>query len=132
MRTFEFKKTYEEIKINDKTYKIEFNDDKINEYQKAFENFYFKSQEKQKIDINKLNKEEEKQFIEESVQLAKEALETLLGEGTYDILYEESGRSLINMVDLISFLADIVNEKTSQEKQKRVDKYLKNKKKVNK
>jgi acetyl-CoA carboxylase carboxyltransferase component len=131
MRKFEFKKTYEEVEIAGKVYKIEFNDDKIREYQEKFLSFEADVQEFLNVDETKLTKEERWEHFEKGKQLARNVIDTLLGEGSFDELYEKSGRSIANMYDLIWYLAGIVNERNARNKEEKRQQYVKPKRHVN-
>lgn len=131
MRKFEFKKTYEEIEIAGKVYKIEFNDDKIWEYQGKFLSFEADAQEFLNVDETKLTKEEQWEHFEKGKQLARNVIDTLIGEGSFDELYEKSGRSIANMYDLVWYLAGIVNERNARNKEEKRQQYVRPKRHVN-
>jgi hypothetical protein len=127
MRSFEFKSSVEEFKIGDKVYQIDFSDQKVKEYQRTFVNFYEKSQELQK-EIDKSTVENQEELFDQTLELVKGLIDQLLGSGSFDELYEKSGKSLINMMDLIAFLSEVVAEKAEKAKDERLNKYVKNKK----
>jgi hypothetical protein len=131
MRKFEFKKTYEEVDIAGKVYKIEFNDDKIREYQEKFFSFQTDAEEYLKVDETKLTKEERWEHFEKGKQVARNVIDTLLGEGSFDELYEKSGRSIANMYDLIWYLAEIVQERNARNREEKRQQYVKPKRHVN-
>lgn len=131
MRKFEFKKTYEEIEIAGKVYKIEFNDDKIREYQDKFLSFEADAQEFLNVDETKLTREEQWEHFEKGKQLARNVIDTLIGEGSFDELYEKSGRSIANMYDLVWYLAGIVNERNARNKEEKRQQYVRPKRHVN-
>jgi hypothetical protein len=127
-RKFEFKKTYEEIEVGNKTYKMEFNDEKMKEYQQEFtkvRDSYIKLLE---VDETKMNEEEALKHFEDIKSLAKKSLNVLLGEGSFDSIYEASGHSIINVYDFVWYLAEIVKERSVENNKSKRDKYLKNKK----
>lgn len=131
MRKFEFKKTYEEVEIAGKVYKIEFNDDKLREYQEKFLSFEADVHEFLNVDETKLTKEERWEHFEKGKQLARNVIDTLLEEGSFDELYEKSGRSIANMYDLIWYLAGIVNERNARNREEKRQQYVKPKRHVN-
>lgn len=130
MRKFEFKKTFEEVEIAGKVYRIELNDDKIREYQEEIYSLEVDIQELLNVDETKLTKEEREKRFEKEKQLACRVLDMLLGEGSFDELYEKSGRSIINMYNLVEFLAEIVNERSAQNREERRRQYVKPKRRV--
>ncbi|WP_153124680.1 hypothetical protein [Peribacillus tepidiphilus] len=131
MRKFEFKKTYEEVDIAGKVYRIEFNDDKLREYQEKFLSFQADVDEYVKIDETKLTKEEQWDHFEKGKQLARNVIDTLFGEGSFDELYEKGGRSIENMYDLIWYLAEIVKERSGRNREEKRQQYVKRKNHVN-
>ena len=131
MRKFEFKKTFEEVEIAGKVYKIEFNDDKIREYQERFHSLEADIQELMGVDEMELAKEEREKHFEKGKQLIRSVIDMLLGEGSFDELYEKSGRSIINMYDLVEFLAGIVGERSARSREEKRRQYVKPKRRVN-
>lgn len=131
MRKFEFKKTFEEVEIAGKVYRIEFNDDKIREYQERLHSLRADAQELLNVDETKFTKEDRENHFEKEKQLICSVIDMLLGDGSFDELYEKSGRSIINMYDLVEFLAEIVNERSAQNMEEKRQQYVKPKRRVN-
>lgn len=129
MREFQFKKSYEEVKINGDVYQIDMSDVKVAEYQILFSTFHDEAAKLQAESEKDMTPDEQKAFINKSKELVGKALEALLGENTFDKLYEQSGKSIINVIDLILFLAEMIAEKTEKVKDENIKKYLKAKKK---
>ncbi|MDF9296108.1 hypothetical protein [Geobacillus stearothermophilus] len=125
MRKFEFGKAYEEIEINGKGYRVDFSDDKLKQYQDMFYKFYQEAQEIEQADIEKMTQEEQTALLDKQRQNMKTVTETLLGEGTFDELFELAGRSTWNYMKLIEFLAEIIEERFSEIKEERRKKYVK-------
>lgn len=128
MRTFEFGKSYEEVDIAGKTYQIDMSDKAIKEYQIAINKYHKEAQKLESVEISKLDFEEQKVKFNEAMQLQKNFIETILGKGTFDELYEKSGQSSSNMIDLVVFLGEVVGERVQKLKEKQLNRYLKNKK----
>ena len=125
MRKFEFGKAYEEIEINGKQYRVDFSDDKLKQYQDMFYKFYQEAQEIEQADIEKMTSEEQTALLEKQRQNMKTVTETMLGEGTFEELFELAGRSTWNYMKLIEFLAEIIEERFSEIKEERRKKYVK-------
>lgn len=128
MRTFEFGKSYEEVDIAGKTYQIDMSDKAIKEYQIAINKYHKEAQKLESVEISKLDFEEQKVKFNEAMQLQKNFIETILGKDTFDELYEKSGQSSSNMIDLVVFLGEVVGERVKKLKEKQLNRYLKNKK----
>lgn len=128
MKTFEFKKSYEELQINGEQYKVDMSDRAITDYRKSFENFYERADALQNVDVTNLSEKEEEEYYGKLNTLAKECVEKLLGRNTYEKLYEQSGGSIYNILELIEFLADLIKGKADKIHEENVQKYLRNKK----
>jgi hypothetical protein len=125
MRKFEFGKAYEEIEINGKQYRVDFSDDKLKQYQDMFYKFYQEAQEIEQADIEKMTQEEQTALLDKQRQNMKTVTETMLGEGTFDELFELAGRSTWNYMKLIEFLAETIEERFNEIKEERRKKYVK-------
>lgn len=128
-KAFEFKKSFEEVEIAGNIYQVDFSDEKIGQYHKSFEHFYKESQRIKAIDTKELPSEKQRDLFGEMQDLVKNVVEELLGKGTYADLYEASGHSLINMLELVTYLGEAINEKTQKINEDRKKKYIINKKK---
>lgn len=127
IKKFEFKKSYEEVELAGKVYKIEFNDERLLVYMKVFDKFYTKSNELHEIEAEKLDIKAQEKVLSEMAEMIKEILDLLLGQGAYDELYKESGQSVINMVDVVLFVGDVVGERMEQSREKKKQEYVKKK-----
>ena len=127
IKKFDFNKSYEEIEIAGEEYRIEFNDEKLLEYSKAFDKFYQETQDINKIDTSDMDVEEQEESFKEIQKTIKTMIDVILGVGAYDTLYEQSGQSIMNMISMIEFLSDVVGDKMEQIQGDRKKKYIKKK-----
>ena len=127
MRKFTFDKSYEEIDLEGKIYKIDMSDEAIKNYQLAMHKYHKEAQKLEKVDVSKLDFEEQKKTFNQALELQKKFIETILGKGTFDELYEKSGESSSNMVELVVFLGEIIGDKVKKLKEKQRNLYVKNK-----
>ena len=118
VREFNFKKSYEDLTINGNPYKVDFSDEAIMKYQTSFNQFHKRNEELKKLNDN------EKEYLEKAQQITKDVIETILGEGTFNGIYEESGKSLYNIAELIEFLAEIIGDKVESVREKNRKKYV--------
>lgn len=125
MRKFEFSKSYEEVEIHGTVYRVDFSDDKLKQYQNMFYKFYQEAQEVEQADIEKMTLEEQNALLEKQRQNMKTVTETLLGEGTFDELFELAGRSTWSYMKLIEFLAETIEQRFNEIKEERRKKYVK-------
>lgn len=127
MRKFEFGKSYEELEIAGNIYKIRFDDEKLLEYHKAFEEFYQDTKKIQEIETEDMEHKDLLDIYKEIREMSKEILDTVLGEGAYNELYERSGQSTMGMVDVINFVSDVVGEGMDNARNKKKQDYVKKK-----
>lgn len=128
---FEFEKTYKEVDVAGELHKVEFNDEALLKYSKAFKSFEEKSKEVTdsiKDFDNATDKEIEELSLKQK-ELVKYIVEIFLGEGTFDSLYEKAGRSSTNLMSLVHYLNEIFLEETNKKTEKAREKYLANVKK---
>ncbi|CAI8882708.1 Phage protein [Bacillus sp. IT-79MI2] len=128
---FTFEKTYKEIDVAGKLYKVKFDDDSMLTYQEGFVSYEKKAKELQDaaLDIREATVEELRAMNLKQRELMKEAIELFLGEDTFDELYEKAGRYLMNLVSLIDYLTKIVEEELQSKAGSSLDEYLINSKK---
>ncbi|MYW24985.1 hypothetical protein GTY48_15565 [Bacillus thuringiensis] len=129
--TFNFEKTYKEIDVAGTLYQVEFNDEAITKYQKAFKRF----DKEIKVVTDKISDYESAtdEVIEETAkkqkEVVKDIVETFLGEGTFDSLYEKAGKSSTNLMGLVHYLNGLYVEEERKKAEETRNKYLSNVKK---
>ncbi|HWI50268.1 MAG TPA: hypothetical protein VNU45_18825 [Rummeliibacillus sp.] len=133
MKKFEFTSPHEEIEIAGKVYKIDLSDDKTVEYQQKLKKYYDESKEITESNIDSLSEEEQAELLKKQINNMKDITETLLGNGTFNELYEASGRSTANYMKLLLFLGDVMGEKAENVKSEALNHYVSrdNKQQVN-
>src|SRR5690625_1572670 len=116
------KKAHIPIEIGDLTLKFDMTDENIdrlyNTYEKMAEKF----------------KDIETNDVESSKKVMKEAFDYILGDGAFDKVYALSGSILVTteyFEAITNGIRDEVQKRTKQTNQKKVEKYLQNKKKKN-
>lgn len=127
MKQFNFEKTYEEIEIAGKVYQIKLDDETMLSHQEAFDKYKKKADE-----INKMKTDtpaQTKKVYAEMRKITKEVIEQLLGEGTFDELFEKAGGSLWNLTDLVMEIGEKVLGEVADRLGAKREKYLKHKKK---
>ncbi|PEB19730.1 hypothetical protein COO08_05310 [Bacillus toyonensis] len=129
--TFNFEKTYKEIDVAGTLYQVEFNDEAITKYQKSFKRF----DKEIKVVTDKISDYESAtdEVIEETAkkqkEVVKDIVETFLGEGTFDSLYEKAGKSSTNLMGLVHYLNGLYVEEERKKAEETRNKYLSNVKK---
>ncbi|PEU35497.1 hypothetical protein [Bacillus toyonensis] len=128
---FEFEKTYKEVDVAGKLYRIDFNDDAIAKYQKELKTFDKDSKELAALitDYEKTTDEEIDAVMGKQKEMTKHVVETFLGEGTFDELYEKAGESVMNLMGLVNYLSDLYVEEAKGKTEQAQAKYLQNVKK---
>jgi len=127
MRQFKFGKSYEELDIAGEIYKLDLDDEKIKQNQVEIEKFYNEANKISNIDTDGATTAEQHEVFDKTKSLIKSLLDQLLGEGSFDKLYDQSGGSLMNLIDLIYELADIIKEQSDKRFEDKKNKYIKTK-----
>jgi hypothetical protein len=127
VRKIEIKKSYEEVEIGNKVYRVDLGDDKVKEYQDFFNDYQKEAEKLEKTDVTKLSPSEQDEYREQSKELTKRTFDVILGPGAFEEIYELTGRSSIVMFDIISQVMDIINERSNEFKEKAKEYYTKKK-----
>ncbi|WJQ02857.1 hypothetical protein QT236_12515 [Geobacillus stearothermophilus] len=125
MRKFEFSKSYEEVEIHGTVYRVNFSDEVLSEYQKKIKKYYEEAKKLTEQDIESMSDDEQAALLERQRQNMKDLTEALLGEGTFDKLFEAAGRSTVVYAELLEFLTELFAEKAEKMKEDRRKKYVK-------
>lgn len=104
-------KSYDEIELGDKVYKVYYDDENLKEYSKKAKKYYKESIKFNEIDTSKLTEKEEKEYTENANKIARELIETFFGQGTFDEIYEACGKSSINLIGVVEQLLDWMHAK---------------------
>lgn len=124
LRKFDFNKSYEEFAIAGKDYKMEFNDEKMIEYNKSFDKYYTESKKINEMDTTNFTAKENEKVFKVMQDLTFEIIDTLLFKDASKELYEASGRSLYNLIEMVEFLSEIVGEKMEKIRNDKKKKYI--------
>lgn len=128
---FEFEKTYKEIDVAGTVYQVEFNDEAITKYQKAFKRFdkEIKVVTDSISDYESATDEVIEEVAKKQKEVVKDIVETFLGDGSFDSLYEKAGKSSANLMGLVHYLNGIYVEEEKKKADETRNKYLNNVKK---
>ncbi|MDX6157123.1 phage tail assembly chaperone [Bacillus subtilis] len=111
VRKIEIKKSYEEVEIGDSIYKIPFDDDSLKKYESFSKEYYAAVKKLEKVNVNNASDKQLEQLELENERLTKQAIEMFLGEGTYSHIYEQAGRSVFVVAEIVFSLLEVVEEK---------------------
>lgn len=111
-------KTYEEVDIAGTVYKVDLNDEKLKEYMKAFEEFREESEKLNKKDFHEMSEAEQKEATDKSNELMKKVSDLILGKGSFEKVYHDTGCSLMVMTHILVQLIEVVNNKMAAFKSK--------------
>lgn len=128
---FNFEKTYKEVDVAGKIYKVEFNDDALNRYQKSIKRFKSATEELQNsiTDYENTTDEDIDTSTEKQKEITKDFIDTFLGEGAFEELYDIAGRAVANLLSLVHYLNDLYVEEQLKKQSESQSKYLANLKK---
>lgn len=106
------KQPIQEFDINGNVFKMKYDDDSIEIYQKKALEFNDQKNKGKKIK----DKEKYKNHMNEII---KDMIETFFGEGSYEVIYESTGRSTIEMVTVVEGIYDFIMNKVQPPEEKR-------------
>ncbi|MBC1892421.1 hypothetical protein [Listeria booriae] len=90
-------KNYKEFEIGDKLYKVFLDDDSIKKYQ----------------NLVGLLKEHSEETIDDSIQILQQSFTALLGEGSFDEIYNVCGKSTYVMTDVFKQISAEIEKEIS-------------------
>lgn len=137
MNKFEFKKTYEEIEIGDKVYNLDLKAEgiveKLNSYNKELKEIEKNKRYNETEILEQMNDnltddhvQKIKEIFEEKKVVVKKSIELFLGPGTFDSVYEASGESIVNCIDLLNWIQKKYQKSQEEITKKKIGKYKKN------
>jgi hypothetical protein len=124
MRKFEFKKSYEEIEIAGKVYKVSLKDEDRKKYTEQLKKYYDMVNKVNTTDEDNLGIDKALQLEEEFKAITLETLDVLFGPGTGEELYQDAEEQVEELIPIVFAVAEIINER----RQEKFSKYTKKKK----
>jgi len=123
---FNFEKTYREIDVAGKLYKVSFDDESMFKYQECFVAYEKKAKELQaeEVDIREATPEQLRDMNAKQREVVKDAIEIFLGEDTFEELYRKAGRSIMNLFSLVNYLTKLVEAELRAKAGSNLDAYL--------
>lgn len=107
---FSFDKSYIEVDINGKIFKVDQSDAAQKKYRKAYKEFEVKNDAlmQNMPDFKTATEEELDAHDDRQLEIVAHMVETFLGEGTFPEIYEMAGRSSINMKPLMEYITSLI------------------------
>ena len=127
MKQFELDKGYEEVEIAGDTYRIDLSDESRKRNQVKGQEISKMADRLQSIS-NDFSEEELNRLFTELQQNVKPWTDSILGEGSYDKIYQKANQSVFIVVDVTLEVLAYVNEKEQEKFEKKRKKYTKKKK----
>jgi uncharacterized membrane protein len=121
-RSFEFKKSYEEVKIAGEQFKISMKDEDRKRYAEQLEKFHVVVKEIESVDPKEIDFKQSQVYEEKMKEMALETLDVVFGEGTGDKLYGLAEEQTEELIPLVFLVAEILNERREEKLQKYVNK----------
>ena len=115
-------KPIQEFNINGEMFQVKYDDEALETYEKKALEFHAVTQKKLKKNADK---QEVKQYENTMKSAIKDVMDTFFGEGSYDKIYESTGKSHLAMVTVVEGLHDWLKEKTTVKSKKITDYYTK-------
>lgn len=125
VKKFTFGKVVEPVEIGSKKYEVDFSDTAIEKRDEVLTEWQKEYAEFTDLDIEKLDINDQRMKLSHLREIMREFVETVLGENTFDELYEMSGKSTINLLELVQFLMEFIAEKSNKSADAVRSKYVK-------
>ncbi|MER2057242.1 MAG: hypothetical protein ABTA16_00380 [Niallia sp.] len=123
VKKFEFKQTYQEIEVAGKVYKVYFDDNQMKKYRDLYNKFNAVVKKTEGVNVEDLTNEQQDEYETEQRNTIKEFVDNTLGEGSFDELYEASGKSTYNMAELVYYIMQISEEYIGEKQEAKKDKH---------
>lgn len=111
----ELEKPVQEFEIGGKVYEVFYDDESLKKYEKQAKVFYDKT--RKEINLDEADESEVEAFENEMRELLKDTLECFFGGGSYQSIYEASGKSLINLAKVVQVLVKWMSGKLNLKQQ---------------
>lgn len=107
-------KVTEDVEIGSLTYTLDLSDENIEVQLDFYDKFKDKTDKYEGVDLATVDSATRKEILEDRKQTVKEMLEVLLGEGSFDQVYSEVGRSVVVTSNVIVQLTDVMKNRITQ------------------
>ena len=125
MKDFKISKAIEEITIDEKPYQLDLSDKKKARYAEIGQELTDTAKEVQSIKTEDI--EELKKHIDLLKNKSRSAMDEILGDGSFDEIYEKSNESLENTLDVLFDVIAYIDERYKERFKKKKAKYSKKK-----
>lgn len=107
----DIQQAYEEVEIADKEYRIDMTDEKMKQHLTTYAKFQKEIKSMENIDAENASPDEVIQVNERTKALFKEVLDLLLGEGSFEEVYNACGKSTVVLSDVLRQLMELVRSR---------------------
>lgn len=114
VKKFTFGKVIEEVEIGDKKYEVDFSDAAVEKREEVLLKWHKEHTEFVDTEIEKLDVTDQRFKLNNLRESMCEYIEAVLGENTFNELYEMSGKSTLNLLGLVNFLTEFLAEKSNK------------------
>ena len=125
MKDFKISKAIEEITIDEKPYQLDLSDKKKARYAEIGQELTDTAKEVQSIKTDDI--EELKKHIDLLKNKSRSAMDEILGDGSFDEIYEKTNESLENTLDVLFDVIAYIDERYKERFKKKKAKYSKKK-----
>ena len=127
MKQFELDKGYEEVEIAGDTYRIDLSDESRKHNQIRGQEIMKMADRLQNISDD-FSEEKLEQLFNELQENVKPWVDSILGDGSYDKIYQKANESVFIVVDVALEVMAYINEKEQEKFEQKRKKYTKKKK----
>ena len=127
VKKFTFGSVIEEVEIGNKQYVVDFSDTAVEKRDEVLHKWHKEYAAFANTDIDSLDINDQRLKLSSLRENMKEFIESVLGEGVFAELYELSGKSTTNLLELALFLMEFIAEKSNKSADTLRSKYTKKK-----
>src|SRR5690625_1516707 len=129
--TFAFDIPYDEVEIHGEAYRLYYDDESLEKYQRLANKYQVEAQKflKRQEDIPNMSNEEVEKLQDDGMKFIEDFVEGFYGSGSYTKLYEQSGKAMINFMTLVEFTLEWLQGKVPSVEREKRNYYVGNKKK---
>ncbi|MEC1552537.1 hypothetical protein P9D28_08865 [Bacillus haynesii] len=121
----ELDKPVQDFELGGKVFEVRYDDESLKSYEKVYLKMKKSYEEYEKINDLAATEKQLQEAEKKMTALVKELIELYFGKGSFDHVYEASGKSILNVQKVAAFVIKNLNEKATRDLEDKAANYLK-------
>ncbi len=126
--TLKFDKPIQIFEINGMDYEVYYDDKAIERYRDTLLKFSKEYDEIKVKDIANMPSDKQEEIKLKQTKLIEEFIESIFGKDSYEVIYVSTGKSMLNLLDIVEAFSNWLNDKLSKYKKEKQNYYTRGKK----